>query len=494
MMGQQEPNQTKLFSYNINLEERVRPDHPLRKIKALVDFDFVSKKVKPLYGYNGNVSVPPPVILKLMFLLFYEDVASERELMATVPERLDWLWFLDFDLESKVPDHSVLSKARERWGRGLFEEYFQNIIWQCVEAGLIDGRKIFCDSSLVDADASNNSVMKREKFFRYWRERYGELERRFFNWDEDAPKKKLVSQTDPDASIIRKGKGKPRARYAEHRAVDERAGVITATLTTPGAVNEAHKLDELLDEHHNNTKVSVEVAVADSKYGTADNYLMLRDRNVRGHISDLSATQRGSSRRKGIFDISEFIYDEACDMYTCPAGQRLKRRKKKNKRCAFEYSAPRKTCMACKLRGQCTRNKDGARTIKRHVRQEDIDEMRRIAESPQAKRDLRTRKHFMERSYADAANNHGFKRSRWRGIEKVTIQNLLIAVVQNIRILIAKGRKPAGGAQEERDGRANGKHLTTIISDCRIQLGDLWLNLSKCRLLSDRINLGFGAF
>jgi len=65
MMGQQEPNQTKLFYYNINLEERVRPDHPLRKIKALVDFDFVSKKVKPLYGYNGNVSVPPPVILKL---------------------------------------------------------------------------------------------------------------------------------------------------------------------------------------------------------------------------------------------------------------------------------------------------------------------------------------------------------------------------------------------------------------------------------------------
>lgn len=448
MMGQQDPNQPKLFCYNVNLEQRVRPDHPLRKIKALVDFDFVSKKVEPLYGYNGNVSVPPPVILKLMLLLFYEDVASERELMATLPERLDWLWFLDFDLESAIPDHSVLSKARARWGRGPFEEYFENIIWQCAQAGLVDGRKIFCDSSLVDADAANNSVMKREKFLKHWRERYGELERRFF--DGDAAKKNFVSATDPDASVVRQGNGRPRARYAEHRAVDGRAGVITATVTTPGAVNEAHKLSELLDEHHKNTTVSAEIAVADSKYGTVENYLMLHDRDVRGHIPDLSATQKGSNRREGIFDISEFLYDEESDTYSCPAGQRLVRRKWKGKRQAFEYSASKKTCVACELRGQCTRKRKGSRTIKRHLRQQELDQMRRIAQSPPANRDLKTRKHLMERSYADAANNHGFKRSRWRGLEKVTIQNLLIAAVQNIRILIRYWRKPVGVAQENR--------------------------------------------
>lgn len=450
MMGQQEPNQSKLFCYNINLEQRVRPDHPLRKIKSQVDFDFVSKEVEPLYGYNGNVSVPPPVILKLLFLLFYEDVASERELMATVPERLDWLWFLDFDLDSAIPDHSVLSKARERWGRGVFEEYFERIIWQCVEAGLVDGRKIFCDSSLVDANASNNSVMKRERFLRYWRERYGELERRFFDWEGKEARKKFVSATDPDASVVRKSAGKSRARYSEHRAVDGKAGVITATLTTPGAVNEAHKLGELLDAHHKNTEVSAEVAVADSKYGTAENFLELHDRGVRGHIPDLSAAQKGSSRREGIFDISEFLYDEESDTYTCPAGQRLVRKKHKKKRKAFEYIAPVKTCAACELRDRCTRNKEGARTIKRHIRQHELDRMRRIAQSPQAKRDLKTRKHLMEGSYADAANNHGFKRSRWRGLEKVTVQNLLIAAVQNIRILIRYWRKPLGVAQANR--------------------------------------------
>ena len=54
----------------------------------------------------------------------------------------------------------------------------------------------------------------------------------------------------------------------------------------------------------------------------------------------------------------------------------------------------------------------------------------------------------MERSYADAANNHGFKRSRWRGLEKVTIQDLMIAAIQNIRILVKHWRRPTGVAQE----------------------------------------------
>lgn len=69
------------------------------------------------YGDNGNVSVPPPVILKLMLLLVFYNVRSERELMATLPERLDWLWFLGYDLDSEIPDHSVLSQGARR-GQG----------------------------------------------------------------------------------------------------------------------------------------------------------------------------------------------------------------------------------------------------------------------------------------------------------------------------------------------------------------------------------------
>jgi transposase len=120
MMGIQE-NQPEMFSYQVNLERRVRANNPLRAIQERVDFAWVRDEVGHHYGYNGNESTDPVVILKLLFLLFLDNVKSERELMRIVPERLDYLWFLGYGLDDEIPDHSVLSKARARWGRDTFE-------------------------------------------------------------------------------------------------------------------------------------------------------------------------------------------------------------------------------------------------------------------------------------------------------------------------------------------------------------------------------------
>jgi len=116
MMGHQPDFQHKLFITGFNLDKRIRKDHILRRISEKIDFHFIYKEVEHSYGLNGHVSVPPPVILKLMLLLLLYNVRSERELIATIPERLDWLWFLGYDLDDDIPDHSVLSKARARWG------------------------------------------------------------------------------------------------------------------------------------------------------------------------------------------------------------------------------------------------------------------------------------------------------------------------------------------------------------------------------------------
>lgn len=132
MMGRQSPPQSKLFYTNFNLDKRVRKDHPLRTIAEVVEFDFIYKEVQDRYGINGNVSVPPPVILNLMLLLVLYNVRSERELMETLPERLDWLWFLGYELDDEIPDHSVLSKARSRWGIEAFKSFFERIVSQCV--------------------------------------------------------------------------------------------------------------------------------------------------------------------------------------------------------------------------------------------------------------------------------------------------------------------------------------------------------------------------
>lgn len=116
MMGFQEQPQSNLFHFGVNLDKRVRSNHPLRKVDQLIDFHFVYDEVKSFCGHNGNESVPPPVILKLMLLLIFYNVRSERELMETLPERMDWLWFLGYELDSTIPNHSVLSKARKKWG------------------------------------------------------------------------------------------------------------------------------------------------------------------------------------------------------------------------------------------------------------------------------------------------------------------------------------------------------------------------------------------
>ena len=119
MMGRHDDQQP-LYCF-VDLDERVPLHHPLRRLRNLIDFSFARAEVAALYGYNGNESVDPEVILKLLFLLFFDDIPSERELMRQVGYRLDYLWFLGMTLNEPVPDHSVLSKARARWGDAVFE-------------------------------------------------------------------------------------------------------------------------------------------------------------------------------------------------------------------------------------------------------------------------------------------------------------------------------------------------------------------------------------
>ena len=125
----------------VHLGRRIPKDHLLRKINRVLDLNFVPPKWLA-YGNNGNMSVDPVIIVKLMLLLFLDDVRSERELMRIVPLGLDYLWFLGYGLEDEVPNHSVLSKARKRWGAEVFEHLFVRSVQQCVEAGLVNGSKL----------------------------------------------------------------------------------------------------------------------------------------------------------------------------------------------------------------------------------------------------------------------------------------------------------------------------------------------------------------
>jgi hypothetical protein len=255
----------------------------------------------------------------------------------------------------------------------------------------------------------------------------------------DAPKsgkanRKYVSTTDPDASVVRQGAGRSKLRYKIHRVVDEKTEVITATEVTAGEVNEAHRLAELIDNHEANTGIAVKTVVADSKYGTIENYLTCYDRDIAPHFEAFDQSHRGTGRRKDIFEPSEFVYNPQEDLFICPAGELLLPRKVKRKRIHVEYAATAKICNRGKLKVRCTRSKQG-RTLKRHLRQNDLDQMRAASQSRRSRSDIRKRQHLMERSFAQATR-YGFDRARWRRLWRVQIQEYMVAAIQNIRILM----------------------------------------------------------
>jgi hypothetical protein len=293
---------------------------------------------------------------------------------------------------------------------------------------------------------------------------YQELEARLEELPEDGKGKGRLnrthlSTTDPEASLVSQGKVRSQLSFKVHRAVDSNSEVITATQVTSGAVNEGHLLPDLVDQHTDNTRHRAEVVVADSQYGTIKNYLACHDRGLKAHISPF----KDSQNRNGRFSDEAFSYDPEDDVYLCPGGQRLKRTRYDRNRETFQYQGKAKICQACALRDQCTGAKTG-RTINRHLRQEEVRLMRDRAQSFRSKRDLKTRQHLMERSFARAVR-FGFKRARWRRLWRVQIQEYLTAAIQNIMILVRYIKEP-------------GRAISLAINKAK----DKWLNLQETYL------------
>ena len=193
---------------------------------------------------------------------------------------------MGYGLEEEIPDHSVLSKARARWGKKVFERLFVRTIGQCVEAGLVDGKKLHVDSSLIEADASRESVVKgAPELIAALKRAYQATESKLGEGvttpsSYQAVNDRMMSVTDPDAAMVSRGRNDSRPRYHHHRAIDDAKGVVTAVETTPGSVTENRKLLDLVDQHEKNTDTKVEKVVGDHKYGTQENFVACQQRGI----------------------------------------------------------------------------------------------------------------------------------------------------------------------------------------------------------------------
>src|SRR5215207_4677941 len=145
----------------VSLDDLIPPDSFYRHLERTLDLGFVRDLVRDAYADSGRPSIDPVVFFKLQLILFFEGLRSERHLMEVVADRLSLRWYLGYNLTEPLPDHSSLSRIRERYGLDVFRSFFDAIVEKCLAAGLVWGQELYIDATKVAANAALDSLQPR---------------------------------------------------------------------------------------------------------------------------------------------------------------------------------------------------------------------------------------------------------------------------------------------------------------------------------------------
>jgi transposase len=159
MMGKKERHFAPLI--NVSVEQLVPQDHFYRHVERTLDLSFVREFVHETYAGGGRPSIDPVVFFKLQLVMFFEGIRSKRQLMRHAADRLSVRWYLGYDLNEPLPDHSSLTRIRERYGVDIFRRFFDAIVEQCQQEKLIWGKELSIDSTQVNANADLDSLTPR---------------------------------------------------------------------------------------------------------------------------------------------------------------------------------------------------------------------------------------------------------------------------------------------------------------------------------------------
>jgi transposase len=425
MMGMKERNFQPLPN-DISLEDLVPEDNFYRRLQQKLDLSFLRELVEDLYAASGRPSVDPEVFFRLQLVMFYEGIRSERELMRIVSERLSVRWYVGYDLYEPLPDHSSLTRIRDRFGLSVFREFFERIVQLCVEAGLVWGEELYFDATKVDANASLDSIAPRF----YVEEHLGEV----FTTVEESPNVEqndnvspasergespvaalyelpsvgnkalaennsakddwisrdgrqrreqkgvwyqrkadfLASSTDPDSSPMKRRDSKgSHLGYYTHYVVDGgKSRIILNALVTPFEVTENQPMLDLLWRTSFRWKIAPRQVTGDTAYGTTENIAAVERAGIRAYVP-----LTGAGKARHYFSKEEFVYDPHQDLYQCPAGKVLRPKTFRAARNQILYKTEPGTCTSCSMRAQCTDNKTG-RQVLRHREERYVDRVK----------------------------------------------------------------------------------------------------------------------
>lgn len=426
------------------LRDLVPDDHILKRVDRVLDLSWLRTEVADCYcAGNGRPSIDPEAAVRLMLAGFFAGIVHDRKLLREAQVNLAMRWFAGYRLHERLPDHSSLTRIRQRWGEERFKRIFERTVAACSKAGLVDGETVHVDATLIGADVSWESVIERhttqvlaenpaegaaaETEFEPPRGKPGRPRKH-------PAKVQKQSLTDPDATLATSSHDRRlEFSYKQHTAVDDRAGVVIDIAVTTGQDSEGTQLLEQVDRIESNTGRGVKTLTADAGYAHTRNYAALAERRIEAVIPP-----QHEPRAARKLPMRRFKYDARQQVVRCPGGKRLHRTGENYRSCI--YSARKEECRQCPLRERCLPASSDRRTIHTVRGYEALLRARRRRARGW---DARTKELYhrhqwrIEGKHGEAKVLHGLRRAVRRGRWNAAIQAYLTAAAMNLKCLAA---------------------------------------------------------
>lgn len=427
----------------MTMEEMVPEESIFRKIDKYIDFTFIYEEVKDLYcENNGRPSIDPVVLFKLVFIQALDGIKSMRKTCEKIKVDAEYRWFLGIPYGKETPHFSTFSKNYERRFKGtdVFEKIFINILKQAQKYGMLND-EFFMDSTHRKANANKNKyedvvvkqVKKRkldlEEEINEERKRIGEKP---FEYKEEYEEKHIkVSTTDKESGYYHRDNKEKGFMYLEHRTVNGKCNIITDAYVTKGNLHDSVVCVERLEYQKEKLGLNINKVGLDSGYDTIDIKKYFEKEDIYGVIQYRSYGQGGTKIRKYEF---EYLSEE--EAYKCPRTGVILPYRNIDKN-GYKKYYDRKQCEGCPFVSKCC-GKAKYRTIRRHINEETNERARERRLSPEGKELFIKRKTTVERSFGDSKQNHGYRYTLFKGVEKNQAYTHLICAAQNMKNIAIK--------------------------------------------------------
>jgi len=216
MLGERQAEQFEFFVGS--LRDLIPEEHVLARVARVLDLSWLKGEVADLYcSDNGRPGIAPETAVRLMLAGFLVGIVHDRQLIREATVNVAIRWFCGFGLTERMPDHSSLTRIRQRWGEQRFRHIFERTVAACVEAGIAKGEVVHLDASLIRADVSWEALASR------WVEKVGSENESVNDAERDTKKTgkyKKICTTDPDATMATNGRNRRlEPAYKQHTAV-----------------------------------------------------------------------------------------------------------------------------------------------------------------------------------------------------------------------------------------------------------------------------------